>query len=75
MKQITFMLASAPYSGQDADTVMGIADVALKRGHSVTIVGSGDGTYAFLKSQRASGAPNTEKGFTALIERGAHINL
>jgi len=75
MKQITFMLASPPYSGQDADTVIKIADAALKRGHHVTIVGSGDGTYAFLKDQHASGAPNTEKGFSALVERGAHIDL
>jgi len=75
MKQITLMLGSPPYGGQDADTVIGIADAALKRGHHVTIVGSGDGTYAFLKGQRASGAPNTEKGFIALIEKGARIDL
>ena len=75
MKQITFMLGSPPYGGQDVDTVIGIADAALKRGHQVTIVGTGDGNYAFLKDQRASGAPNAEKGFAALIEKGAHIDL
>ncbi|MGD8272722.1 MAG: DsrE family protein [Desulfobacterales bacterium] len=75
MKQITLMLGSPPYGGQDVDTVIGIADAALKRGHQVAIVGSGDGTYAFLKDQRASGAPNAEKSFIALIERGARIDL
>jgi sulfur relay (sulfurtransferase) complex TusBCD TusD component (DsrE family) len=75
MKQITLMLGSPPYGGQDVDTVIGIADAALKRGHHVTIVGSGDGTYAFLKGQRASGAPHAEKGFVALIERGARVDL
>ena len=75
MKQITMMLASPPYSGQDVDTVLGIAHAALKRGHRVTIVGSGDGTYAFLKGQRASGAPNAEKGFTDLIGKGARVEL
>jgi hypothetical protein len=75
MKQITLMLGSPPYAGQDVDTVIGIADAALRRGHQVTIVGSGDGTYAFLKDQRASGAPDAEKGFLALLERGARIDL
>ena len=75
MKQITLILGSPPYGGQDVDTVMGIADAALKRGHRVTVVGSGDGTYAFLKDQRISGAPDAEKGFAALIERGARVDL
>ncbi len=75
MKQITFMLGSAPYGGQDADTVIGMADAALRKGHQVTIVGSGDGTYSFLQGQRTSGAPNAEKGFAALIQKGARIDL
>lgn len=75
MKQITVMLGSSPYSGQDVDTVLGIAQAALKKGHVVTIVGSGDGTYGFLKDQKASGAPHAGQGFAALIEKGAHIDL
>jgi sulfur relay (sulfurtransferase) complex TusBCD TusD component (DsrE family) len=75
MKQITFMLESSPYSGQDVDTLLGMATAALKKGHHVTIVGSGDGTYAFLKGQKASGAPNAENGFAELIEQGARIDL
>jgi sulfur relay (sulfurtransferase) complex TusBCD TusD component (DsrE family) len=75
MKQITIILGSPPYSGQDVNTVLGIAQSALDRGHGVTIVGSGDGTYAFLKGQRASGAPNAEKGFADLIAKGARVDL
>jgi sulfur relay (sulfurtransferase) complex TusBCD TusD component (DsrE family) len=75
MKQITMMLGSPPYSGQDVDTVLGIADAALKKGHRVTVVGSGDGTYAFLKGQRASGAPSAEKGFMDLIAKGVRVDL
>jgi sulfur relay (sulfurtransferase) complex TusBCD TusD component (DsrE family) len=75
MKHITFMLESPPYSGQDMDTLLGIATAALKKGHQLTIVGSGDGTYAFLKEQRASGAPNAESGFAKLIEDGVRIDL
>jgi sulfur relay (sulfurtransferase) complex TusBCD TusD component (DsrE family) len=75
MKQITMILASPPYSGQDADTVLGIARAALERGHRVTVVGSGDGTYGFLKGQRASGAPSAENGFAELIAKGARIDL
>ena len=75
MKQITMMLESPPYSGQDVDTVLGIAGAALKKGHRVTVVGSGDGTYAFLKGQRASGASSAEKGFADLIVKGAWVEL
>ena len=75
MKQITFMLESPPYSDQDVDTLLGMATAALKKGHRVTIVGSGDGTYAFLKGQKASGAPNAENGLAGLIAHGARIDL
>jgi sulfur relay (sulfurtransferase) complex TusBCD TusD component (DsrE family) len=75
MKHITMMLGSSPYSGQDVDTVLGIADAALKKGHRVTVFGSGDGTYAFLKGQRASGAPSAQKGFTDLIAKGVRVDL
>lgn len=75
MTQLTMIVGSPPYGGQDVDTVLGIARAALDKGHRVTIVGSGDGTYGFLKGQRASGAPNAEKGFTDLIARGARIDL
>ncbi len=75
MKQITVILGSPPYSGQDVDTVLGIAQAAVKKGHKLTIVGSGDGTYGFLKGQRASGAPSAEKGFSDLIEKGVRVDL
>ncbi len=75
MKQITLILASPPYSGQDLDTVIGIADAALRKGHRVAVVGSGDGTYCFLKGQRVSGAPNAEKAFSGLIERGLQLDV
>ena len=75
MKQFTLILGSPPYGGQDVDTVLGIARAALDRGHRVTVVGSGDGTYGFLKGQRVSGAPNAEQGFADLIERGARVDL
>jgi len=76
MKQrFTIMLGSPPYSGQDVDTVLGIAQAAVKKGHAVTVVGTGDGTYGFLKGQRVSGAPSAEKGFADLIAKGARVDL
>jgi sulfur relay (sulfurtransferase) complex TusBCD TusD component (DsrE family) len=75
MKQMTLLLGSPPYGGQDVDTVLGIAQAALEKGHRVTVVGSGDGTYGFLKGQRASGAPSAERGFAELIAKGARIDL
>ncbi|MBW1920235.1 MAG: DsrE family protein [Deltaproteobacteria bacterium] len=75
MKRITIILGSPPYSGQDVDTVLGIAQAAVQKGHNLTIVGSGDGTYGFLKGQRASGAPSAEKGFADLVSKGVRIDL
>ncbi len=75
MKQITLILASPPYSGQDVDTVLGIARAVVNKGHTLTIVGSGDGTYGFLRGQRASGVPSAEKGFADLIEKGVRVDL
>lgn len=75
MKLITLIVESPPYSGQDADTALGIARAALGKGHRVTVVGSGDGTYGFLKGQRAAGAPNAEDGFADLIAKGARVDL
>jgi sulfur relay (sulfurtransferase) complex TusBCD TusD component (DsrE family) len=75
MKNITMILGSPPYNGQDVDTVIGIAEAAIRKGHGVTVVGSGDGTYAFLTGQRASGAPNAEKAFADLIAKGARVDL
>jgi sulfur relay (sulfurtransferase) complex TusBCD TusD component (DsrE family) len=75
MKQITMILGSSPYGGQDVDTVLGIARAALEKGHRVTVVGSGDGTYGFLKGQKASGAPSAEKGFAELLAKGARVDL
>jgi sulfur relay (sulfurtransferase) complex TusBCD TusD component (DsrE family) len=75
MKKITLILSSPPYSGQDLDTVIGLAKSALDKGHRVAVVGSGDGTYGFLKGQRASGAPNAEKAFSGLIDRGLQVDV
>lgn len=75
MKRITFLLSSPPYSGQDLDTVVGIAGAAIERGHAVSLVGSGDGTYCFMKDQRAAGAPNAERAVSSLIERGLKVDV
>jgi sulfur relay (sulfurtransferase) complex TusBCD TusD component (DsrE family) len=69
------ILASSPYSGQDTDTAIGIAQAAIAKGHRVTVVGSGDGTYGFLRGQRPSGAPNAEKGFAGLVAKGVSLDL
>ena len=75
MKKITMILSSSPYSGQDLDTALGLAKAAVQKGHQVTVVGSGDGTYNFLNGQRASGVPNAEKGFSDLAAQGVRIDL
>lgn len=75
MKRMTIILSAAPYCSQDVDTALGLVEAALKRGHQVSLVGSGDGTYGFLKGQKASAAPNAEQRFAGLTERGLKVDL
>ena len=60
MKQITLILASPPYSGQDLDTVIGISEAALQKGHRVAVVGSGRRHLWF--PERAAGIRRAQCG-------------
>ena len=73
MKTFSILLGSSPYSGQDAETAMHLAEAALDQGHEVHLVASGDGTYGLLSGQNAAGAPHAGNGLAALIQRGLKV--
>jgi sulfur relay (sulfurtransferase) complex TusBCD TusD component (DsrE family) len=74
-KNITLFLSTPPYYSENTMTTIGIADAALKKGHSVSVVASADGIYCFLKKQKAKGIPNAEANFSLLIQRGLKVYL
>lgn len=74
-KTITLFLQTSPYSYENTLSTLRIADAALKKGHLVNVVASGDGIYCFLKKQKARGITNAEDEFSGLIQKGLKVYL
>lgn len=74
-KTFTLYLATSPYSYENTVTSLKIAESALKKGHGVNVIASGDGIYCFLKGQKAKGITNAEEKFGELISKGLKVYL
>lgn len=74
-KTFTLYLATSPYSYENTVTSLKIAESALKKGHGVNVIASGDGIYCFLKGQKAKGIANAEEKFGELISKGLKVYL
>jgi sulfur relay (sulfurtransferase) complex TusBCD TusD component (DsrE family) len=74
-KTFTIFLTTPPYSSENTLTAVRIADSALRKGHSVNLIASGDGVYCFLKKQKAKGLPHAGDLFSELIEKGLKVYL
>lgn len=74
-KTLTIFLTTSPYSGEDTYSAAMMAESALKKGHNVNLIASGDGVYAFLKKQKAKGLPHAGDLFKELIEKGLKVYL
>ncbi len=74
-KTLTLFLASTPYSGQNADTALRLAEAALARGHTVRLFASADGVHLAQDGQRPAGVPDLPTTFATLIERGLQVEL
>lgn len=74
-KVFTIFLGTPPYSYENTLTAIRIAESALKKGHTVNLIASGDGVYCFLKGQKAKGIPNAEERFSELIKKGLKVYL
>lgn len=74
-KTFTFFLSTSPYSHQDSNSAIKLAESALSKGHTVNLIASGDGVYCFLKGQKAKGITNAEEKFSELIQKGLRVFL
>ncbi|MBI4824544.1 MAG: DsrE family protein [Nitrospirae bacterium] len=74
-KTFTILLGTSPYASENTLTALRISDSALKGGHTVNLIASGDGVYCFLKGQKAKGIKNASEEFSSLIERGLKVFL
>ena len=74
-KTFTLFLSTSPYSNENTSTAIKTAESALKKGHMVNLIASGDGIYCFLKGQKAKGIANAEEKFSELIGKGLRVFL
>ncbi|MDG6995931.1 MAG: DsrE family protein [Nitrososphaerota archaeon] len=74
-KHLGILLFTTPYSSENTDTAVKLAQAALNQGHSVTVFAYGDSVHSFTKGQRATGIPNAEKEFQVLLDRGLKVEL
>lgn len=74
-KTFTILLGTSPYTSENTLTAIRISGSALKKGHIVNLIASGDGVYSFLKGQKAKGIKNAEEEFSALISNGLKVFL
>jgi len=74
-KTFTLFLSTPPYMYENTLTAIKIAESALKKGHRVNLIASGEGVYCFFKSQKAKGITNAEEKFSELIQKGLKVDL
>lgn len=72
---LTLFLASTPYSGQNAETALRLAEAALARGHRVRLFASADGVHLAQRGQRPAGVPDLPNTLESLIQRGLQVDL
>lgn len=76
MGKIAFLLMSSPYSFQNSDTVIKLAEAAIRKGHEVTgIYLYTDGVYNVVKDIEPSDDRdrNIPSLFKQLIEKGVPV--
>ena len=74
-KTISLFLSTPPYSCENTETAVRVADTALDQGHRVNLIASADGVYCFLKQEKARGILNAEEEFSRLIGKGLKVYL
>ena len=74
-KTFTLFLGTGPYVSENTLTAVRLAESALRKGHTVNLIATGDGIYNFLKSQKAKGILNAEEEFPKLTHKGLKVSL
>jgi sulfur relay (sulfurtransferase) DsrF/TusC family protein len=70
-KEIVIFFSTTPYSFENTHTFIKLADAALKRGHKVRLVASGDGVFSIVKGQ----VPHALAAMEDLVGRGLKVDI
>jgi sulfur relay (sulfurtransferase) complex TusBCD TusD component (DsrE family) len=70
-KEMALFLSTTPYSFENTHTITRLADAALKKGHKVRLIASGDGVFSIVKGQ----VPKSLAALEDLVERGLKVDI
>jgi sulfur relay (sulfurtransferase) complex TusBCD TusD component (DsrE family) len=70
-KEMALFLSTTPYSFENTHTITRLADAALKKGHKVRLIASGDGVFSIVKGQ----VPKSLAAVEDLVERGLKVDI
>lgn len=70
-KEIVMFLTTTPYSCENIDTIMKIADRALAKGYKTRLIVSGDGVFTIVKGQ----LPQVLSALEELVFRGLKVDI
>ncbi|SPQ01100.1 putative DsrE subunit of DsrEFH protein [Candidatus Sulfobium mesophilum] len=70
-KEFVFFFSTTPYSFGHTHTFIRLADAALKKGHKVRLVASGDGVFSIVKGQ----VPQSLSALEDLVGRGLKVDI
>ncbi len=71
MREIVIFLSTTPYSYENTHTFFKIAEAALKKGHKVRLVASGDGVFSIVKGQ----LPQSLSKLEELVSNGLKVDI
>ncbi len=70
-REIVLFLTTTPYSFENTHTIIRLADAALKKGHRVRLIASGDGVFSVVKGQ----VPQALSALEDLVGRGLKVDI
>ncbi len=70
-KEIVMFLSTTPYSFENTHTIFKLADAALRKGHKVRLIASGDGVFSIVKGQ----LPQSLSMLEDLVGRGLKVDI
>jgi sulfur relay (sulfurtransferase) DsrF/TusC family protein len=70
-KEIVMFFSTTPYSSENTHTLFSIADAALRKGHRVRLIASGDGVFSVVKGQ----VPKAISMLEDLVGRGLKVDI
>jgi len=70
-REIVMFLSTTPYSFENTHTIIRLADAALKKGHKVRLIASGDGVFSIVKGL----VPKALSAMEDLVGRGLKVDI